>query len=71
VKKKIKPVSLTSKRQAMTAPLSAAQETTIRFTVDLPESLHRKLSILAAQQGRKKAGLVREWMQRELQDVEG
>lgn len=35
------------------------KEATIRFTVDLPESTHRKLSILAAKSGRKKAEIVR------------
>jgi predicted DNA-binding protein len=35
------------------------KEATKRFTVDLPESMHRKLSILAARSGRKKADIVR------------
>ena len=36
-----------------------AKEGTKRFTVDLEESLHRDLSILAAQTGRTKADIVR------------
>jgi len=36
-----------------------SKEPTIRFTVDLPESMHRKLSMLAAKTGRKKADIVR------------
>lgn len=35
------------------------KEATTRFTVDLPNSMHRKLSILAAKTGRKKAEIVR------------
>ncbi len=35
------------------------KEATIRFTVDMPESLHRKLSIFAARSGKKKAEIVR------------
>jgi len=35
------------------------KEGTKRFTVDLSESLHRKLSILSAQTGRSKADIVR------------
>lgn len=35
------------------------KEATIRFTVDLPASMHRKLSILSAKTGKKKAEIVR------------
>ena len=35
------------------------KEGTKRFTVDLPESTHRKLSMLAARTGRSKAEIVR------------
>jgi hypothetical protein len=35
------------------------KEATKRFTIDLEESLHRELSILAAQTGRTKADIVR------------
>ena len=35
------------------------KEVTKRFTVDLPETMHRKLSILAARTGRTKADIVR------------
>jgi len=31
----------------------------IRLTIDLPKSMHRKLSVLAAKTGRKKAEIVR------------
>ena len=36
-----------------------SKEPTIRFTVDLPESMHRRLSMLAAKTGRKRADIVR------------
>ena len=35
------------------------KEATVRFTVDLPESMHHDLSILAAKTGRTKADIVR------------
>lgn len=35
------------------------KEATVRLTVDLPASMHRKLSILAARTGKKKAEIVR------------
>lgn len=35
------------------------KEPTKRFTIDLPESIHRKLSIVAARSGRKKADIIR------------
>lgn len=46
------------------------KEVTKRFTVDLPETMHRKLSILAARTGRTKADIVRLLLQDALQDVE-
>jgi hypothetical protein len=45
------------------------KEPTIRLTVDLPESMHRKLSILAAQTGRKKAEIVRLLLDEALKEV--
>jgi len=46
------------------------KEVTKRFTVDLPETMHRKLSILAARTGRTKADIVRLLLQDALKDVE-
>lgn len=37
----------------------AEKEPTVRLTVDLPESMHRSLSILCARTGKKKAEIVR------------
>lgn len=46
------------------------KEPTIRLTVDLPESMHRKLSVLAAKTGRKKVEIVRFLLDEALKDVE-
>ena len=45
------------------------KEATIRFTVDLPASMHRKLSLLAAKTGKKKAEIVRVLLDEALGDV--
>lgn len=46
------------------------KEATVRLTVDLPASMHRKLSILAARTGKKKAEIVRVLLVDVLEDVE-
>lgn len=38
---------------------SPDREPTVRITVDLPQSMHKKLSLLAAESGRKKAEIIR------------
>lgn len=48
----------------------AASEKSIRFTADLPESLHRKLTMLAARSGKKKVEIVRAILEEVLKDVE-
>lgn len=48
----------------------APNEPTKRFTIDLAESLHRKLSLLAVRSGRSKADIVRMLLEEALQDVE-
>lgn len=45
------------------------KEATIRFTVDLPASMHRKLSLLAAKTGKKKAEIVRVLLDEALGEV--
>ena len=47
-----------------------AKEGTKRFTIDLRESVHRKLSILAAKTGRSKADIIRMVLDDVLKDVE-
>jgi predicted DNA-binding protein len=46
------------------------KEATVRFTVDLPASMHRKLSILAARTGKKKAEIVRVLLDEALENVD-
>jgi hypothetical protein len=48
---------------------SPPKEATVRFTVDLPASMHRKLSILAARTGKKKAEIVRVLLDEALENV--
>lgn len=45
------------------------KEATVRFTIDLPVSMHRKLSLLAARTGKKKAEIVRVLLDEALEDV--
>ncbi|HSF73585.1 MAG TPA: hypothetical protein VLA84_07275 [Microcoleus sp.] len=45
------------------------KEATVRLTVDLPTSMHRKLSILAARTGKKKAEIVRVLLLDVLEDL--
>lgn len=47
-----------------------AKEATVRITVDLAESMHRKLSMLSARTGRKKAEIVRTLLEDLLKDVD-
>lgn len=51
----------------MSAPVQ--KEPIVRFTVDLTETMHRKLSILAARTGKKKAEIVRMLLDEALQDL--
>ena len=46
------------------------KEATIRLTVDLTESMHRKLSMWAAKTGRKKSELVRFLIDQALKEVD-
>ncbi|HEY9597176.1 MAG TPA: hypothetical protein V6D33_05860 [Cyanophyceae cyanobacterium] len=45
------------------------KEATIRFTVDLPASMHQRLSLLAARTGKRKAEIVRLLLDEVLKDV--
>lgn len=49
---------------------SPSKEATVRFTVDMPQSMHRKLSMLAAKTGRKKVDIVRLLLEEALKDVQ-
>ena len=47
-----------------------SKELTVRLTVDLPQSTHRKLSVLAAKTSRKKVEIVRLLLDEALKDIE-
>ncbi|WP_172189004.1 CopG family transcriptional regulator [Microcoleus asticus] len=66
------PVSIQSKEPSLMTKLQAPdKEATVRFTVDMSETLHRKLSMLAARTGRKKVDIVRMLLEEGLKEVEG
>ena len=70
VKPKIPAKSSRKKESAMDKILTVAtKESTIRFTVDMPESMHRKLSLLAARTNKKKSEIVRLLLEEALQQV--
>jgi len=60
-----------SKESALIKKLQAFhKEPTVRFTVDLPESLHRKLSAAASKAGCKKVDIVRMLLENGLKDFD-
>lgn len=62
---KAKKSSIVSKLQQ-----ESVKEATVRLTVDLPQSMHRKLSMLAASTGKKKAEIVRLLLDEALEEVD-
>jgi len=58
------------KKSIMSKLQAPNKEVTVRFTVDMSESLHRKLSMLAARTGRKKVDIVRMLLEEGLSDVD-
>lgn len=46
------------------------REATVRLTVDMPESMHRKLSMFCARTGKKKADVVRLLLDEALQELD-
>lgn len=72
-----KPAAKPTSTQESTKPNITSQlysttpkEPTVRLTVDLTESMHRKLSMLAAKTGRKKVEIVRLLLDEALKEVE-
>ncbi|MEG4301732.1 hypothetical protein [Microcoleus sp. D3_18a_C4] len=64
------PVPIQSKEPSLMSKLQAPdKEATVRFTVDMSETLHRKLSMLAAKTGRKKVDIVRMLLEEGLREV--
>ena len=64
------PVKPSKETDLMSKLQTPAKEPTVRFTVDLAESMHRKLTMLAAKTGRKKADIVRLLLDEALTDVD-
>ena len=65
------PLATPSKQSLMSKLMDASEkEPTVRLTVDLSESMHRKLSILCAKTGRKKAEVVRLLLSEALEGVD-
>jgi len=64
------PIQEPTKPSIMSQLQQPSKEPTIRLTVDLPESMHRKLSVLAAKTSRKKVEIVRLLLDEALKDVE-
>ena len=48
---------------APTATVAAAPVSLKRLTIDIPEELHRRLKIKAAEEGVRMADLVRDWIE--------
>jgi hypothetical protein len=65
-------VRIQSKEPSLMSKLQVPdKEATVRFTVDMSETLHRKLSVLAAKTGRKKVDIVRMLLEDGLKEVDG
>lgn len=56
--------------KAMHTPQSTTPERIVRFTVDMPESLHQRLTQAAAKAKRKKAVVVRMALEQALKDLD-
>ncbi|MBD2425529.1 hypothetical protein [Phormidium sp. FACHB-1136] len=54
----------------MSTPQTTTPERTIRFTVDMPESLHQHLTDVATRLKRKKAMVVRMALEQALKDLD-
>lgn len=64
------PVKPSKETDLMSKLQTPAKEPTVRFTVDLSESMHRKLTMMAAKTGRKKADIVRLLLDEALTDID-
>jgi hypothetical protein len=53
------PTSIPIRSALMDKLMTPDKEATVRITVDLPKSMHKSLSILAATTGKKKADIIR------------
>jgi hypothetical protein len=65
------PIPIQSKEPRLMSKLQTPdKEATVRFTVDMSETLHRKLSMLAARTGRKKVDIVRMLLEDGLKEMD-
>jgi hypothetical protein len=70
-KTKVEPFKeITPKPDLLSQLQTPTKEATVRITVDLAESMHRKLSLLSARTGKKKAEIVRFLLDEALKNVE-
>lgn len=64
-------MALTAKRPSANGiekSLKDMQEETIRFNVDLPKSMHKKLKLLSVETGDDMTVIVRRWIAKELDE---
>jgi predicted DNA binding CopG/RHH family protein len=57
--------NVTSLKSVEAAPVEAAKEKMSRFTIDVPESLHRRVKMQCAARGQKMADMMRDLLERE------
>jgi len=57
--------SVTTLKAVEAAPASAPKEKMSRFTIDVPESLHRRVKMQCAARGQKMADMMRDLLERE------
>ncbi|MCJ2011011.1 hypothetical protein [Methylobacterium sp. J-076] len=57
--------NVTSLKSVEAAPVEAAKEKMSRFTIDVPESLHRRVKMQCAARGQKMANMMRDLLERE------
>ncbi len=57
--------NVTSLKSVETAPVEATKEKMSRFTIDVPESLHRRVKMQCAARGQKMADMMRDLLERE------
>jgi KilA-N domain len=62
--------AVTTESNSLSQLQTPTKEATVRITVDLAESMHRKLSLLSARTGKKKAEIVRFLLDEALKGVE-
>lgn len=57
--------NVTSLKSVEAAPVEAAKEKMSRFTIDVPESLHRRVKMQCAARGQKMVNMMRDLLERE------